>query len=218
MTRESEDTSLRKELVAQYQRLADLGLNELSSGNLSARFGENMLISANGAKAETIAVDTIVEVSLDGDWEGERRPSSEWRMHAAIYKMHEEAKAIAHTHSDYCVSLACNLMPLPGFHYLVGVFGGNDVPCIPYSTFGSQALADDAAPALTDRIACLLGNHGMIARGNNVQHAVNMAYRLEIMCRQYLLARQHGEPKLLTDTEWEEFFAKGEKMKYGRDI
>ena len=131
MTRESEDTSLRKELVAQYQRLADLGLNELSSGNLSARFGENMLISANGAKAETIAVDTIVQVSLDGDWEGERRPSSEWRMHAAIYKMHEEAKAIAHTHSDYCVALACNLMPLPGFHYLVGVFGGNDVPCIP---------------------------------------------------------------------------------------
>ena len=125
---------------------------------------------------------------------------------------------MVHTHSDHCVALASNLMALPGFHYLVGTFGGNDVPCVPYSTFGTQRLADDAAEALTDRTACLLGNHGMIARGQNLNNAVNMAHRLEIMCRQYLLARQFGEPARLTDAEWDEFFERARRNRYGRDI
>lgn len=218
MANETDETVLREQLVEQYKHVERIGLNELSSGNLSVRFGDNMLISPNGAKAENIAVDTIVEVSLDGDWQGDRKPSSEWRMHAAIYQRHEEAQAVVHTHSDYCVALASHLIGLPGFHYLVGTFGGNDVPCVPYSTFGTQRLADDAAEALTDRTACLLGNHGMIARGRNLKNAVNMAHRLEIMCRQYLLARQLGEPARLTDAEWDEFFDKARRNQYGRSI
>ena len=163
-----DETRLRRELVVHYKRVDAIGLNELSSGNLSVRFGERMLISANGASAQSITEDSIVDVSLDGDWRGERKPSSEWRMHAAIYRRHAAAEAIVHTHSDYCVAVASHLKPLPGFHYLVGVFGGDDVPCVPYSTFGTQALADDAAEALTDRTACLLGQHGMICRGPNL--------------------------------------------------
>lgn len=218
VTNETGETNLREQLVEQYKHVERIGLNELSSGNLSVRFGDNMLISPNGAKAENIAVDTVVEVSLDGEWQGDRKPSSEWRMHAAIYRHHEQAQAVVHTHSDHCVALASNLMALPGFHYLVGTFGGNDVPCVPYSTFGTQRLADDAAAALTDRTACLLGNHGMIARGQNLKNAVNMAHRLEIMCRQYLLARQFGEPARLTDAEWDEFFERARRNRYGREI
>ena len=210
--------SLREELVAQYKRVEAKGLNELSSGNLSVRFGEGMLISPTGASAETIGVDAIVEISFDGEWRGERKPSSEWRMHAAIYETHAEAQAVVHTHSDYCVAVASNLKPLPGFHYLVGSFGGNDVPCVPYSTFGTQSLADDASAALTDRTACLLGQHGMICRGPTLRRAVNQAHRLEIMCRQYVLARQLGEPRLLTDTEWREFFERVRQNQYGKDI
>jgi L-fuculose-phosphate aldolase len=213
-----DEQRLRQELVEQYQRMGRLGLNELSSGNLSARFGERMLISPNGATSESITVDSIVGCSLDGEWEGARKPSSEWRMHAAIYKRHEEAQAVVHTHSDYCVALASTLNPLPGFHYLVGVFGGNDVPCVPYSTFGSQSLADDAAAALGDRTACLLGNHGMIARGLHLKRAANTAYRLELRCRQNLLACQLGKPALLTDADWKDFFAKAEENQYGKGI
>ena len=181
----------------------------MSSGNLSVRFGDNMLISPNGATAESIGVEAIVETSFDGDYRGERLPSSEWRMHAAIYDKHAEAQAVVHTHSDYCVAVASHGVPLPGFHYLVGVFGGGDVPCVPYSTFGRQKLADDAAEALAERTACLLGNHGMIARGPNLRRAVNQAQRLEIMCRQYVLARQLGEPKRLTDADWGRFPQEG---------
>lgn len=209
-----DEAGLREQLVASYKRVEALGLNEMSSGNLSVRFGGGMLISPNGARADTIAEDTVVETSFDGTWCGAGRPSSEWRMHAAIYERHAEARAVVHTHSDYCVALASHLLPLPGFHYLVGVFGGDDVPCVRYSTFGTQRLADDAAEALTDRTACLLGNHGMICRAPTLQRAVNQAHRLEIMCRQYLLARELGEPKRLTDAEWREFHGRDKASMY----
>lgn len=212
-----DETSLREQLVAHYKTVEAIGLNEMSSGNLSVRFGDKMLISPNGATAESIAVDNVVETSYDGSYQGDRLPSSEWRMHAAIYQKHAEAQAVVHTHSDYCVAVASQVMPLPGFHYLIGVFGGDDVPCVPYSTFGRQKLADDAAQALTERTACLLGNHGMIARGPNLRRAVNQAQRLEIMCRQYVLARQLGEPKRLTGADWEDFFKKAEEMAYARN-
>ena len=96
-------------------------------------------------------------------------------MHAAIYKDHQDAQAIVHTHSDNCVAVSCQLKPLPGFHYLVGEFGGSDVPCVTYSTFGTQQLADDASAALTDRSACLLGKHGMICRGKDISRARSSA-------------------------------------------
>jgi L-fuculose-phosphate aldolase len=213
-----DEATLREQLVDQYKYVERIGLNELASGNLSVRFGDNMLISPSGATAENIATDTLMAVSLEGEWEGERKPSSEWRMHAAIYQKHEKTQAVVHTHSDYCVALASHLLPLPGFHYLVGSFGGNDVPCVPYSTFGTQSLGDDAAEALTDRTACLLGNHGMIARGRNIKATVGLAHRLEIMCRQYVLARQLGEPELLSDEQWTEFFDRAKKVSYGRYI
>lgn len=56
----------------------------------------------------------------------------------------------------------------------------------------------------------------MIARGRNLKNAVNLAYRLEIMCRQYLLARQLGEPARLTPRQWEEFFAQVKRNQYLR--
>lgn len=213
-----DEAGLRDEVAAQYRHAERVGLNELASGNLSVRFGDGMLISPSGATAETICADAVVETTLDGDWRGERPPSSEWRMHAAIYRRHAEARAVAHTHSDHCVALASHRVALPGFHYLVGTFGGDDVPCVPYSTFGTQRLADDAARALTERTACLLGSHGMIARGRSLAHAVGLAHRLEIMCRQYLLARKLGEPARLTAQEWDEFFARLRRSGYGPEV
>ena len=173
---------------------------------MSVRFGAGMLISASGASAESIGEESVVEVSLGGAWRGAHRPSSEWQMHAAIYARHAAAGAIVHTHSDHCVAVASHGTPLPGFHYLVGLFGGVDVPCVPYATFGTRALADGAAAALADRTACLLENHGMICRAPTLERAVEQAHRLEILCRQYVLARALGEPRLRTDAEWEEFF------------
>ena len=217
MTQQLNEATLRAQLAEQYQHLEAIGLNELSSGNVSCRLGDNMLISPSGATGSNITPQHVVEVTLDGEWSGERKPSSEWRMHAAIYKA-TKAQAVVHTHSDHCVALACQGRGLPGFHYLVGSFGGSDVPCVPYSTFGTEQLAEDAAAALDRRSACLLGAHGMICRGRDLANAVSLAHRLEIMCRQYLLACQLGEPYLLTKDEWREFFNRVKQVSYGSFI
>jgi L-fuculose-phosphate aldolase len=212
---ESSETTMRQELVTQYKVLSDMRLNELASGNISTRCRDGMLISPTGASGDSITAETIVFARFDGTWEGSRAPSSEWMMHAEIYRQQSSANAIVHTHSDHCVALSCGNRPLPGFHYLVGLFGGTDVPCVPYSTFGTLQLAEDAAAALRDRTACLLANHGMICRGNDLVSAVRLAQRLEIMCRQYLLARQLGEPSTLSQEQWAEFFFKIGRTAYG---
>ncbi|HLK26551.1 MAG TPA: class II aldolase/adducin family protein [Caulobacteraceae bacterium] len=211
----TDEAQLRADVAAQYRRCGELKLNELASGNVSCRFADGMLISPTGASAESIAAENVVFVGPDGAWSGAHAPSSEWRMHLAIYRACPDAGAVVHTHSDYCVAVACQNRPLPGFHYLVGSFGGGDVPCVPYTTFGGQALADNAAAALADRTACLLANHGMICRARRLSSAVNLALRLEIMCRQYVLTRQLGEPTCLTEAEWEDFFAQARSASYG---
>lgn len=199
-----------------YRRLGNLGLNELASGNASCRIPGGMLITASGATAEDIQPEDVVKMSLDGEVDGAGKPSSEWQMHAAIYLAYADTNAVVHTHSDYCVAVASQVQTLPGFHYLVGEFGGGDVPCTPYFTFGTPQLASSAVEALAERTACLLGNHGMICRADDLKRAVYLAQRLEITARQYVLSRQLGKPKLLSEKNWEEFFEQFEKSRYGR--
>ena len=211
---EQNDMDARETLVEAYREVVARGLTDQASGNLSCRAPGGMLISCSGASAETLTPDLVVKVLEDGSWTGDVKPSSEWRMHQAIYERHEDANAVVHTHSDYCVAMACNNLPLPGFHYMVGMFGGKDVPCVPYSTFGTEELAGDVADALTDRAACLLGNHGMICYGTDFDEAIAHAERLENLCRHYVLAKTLGEPDLLTDEQWDEFFDQSRKLDY----
>lgn len=197
----SEKTA-RAELAKAYHKVVDLRLTEQSSGNLSLRFGEGMLISPTGASSDTINEDALVYVGPDGSWDAGQTPSSEWQLHARIYQQSAKTNAVVHTHSDHCVAVACHCKSLPGFHYMVGVFGGTDVPCVPYSTYGSEKLARDVAKALEDRSACLMGNHGATARGADMATAIMFAHRLEISCRHYVLSSLLGEPRLLTDDDW----------------
>ncbi len=176
-------------------------MNAGSSGNVSVRTRHGMVITPSGCSADNIADTDPVTMTLDGKPRGKRAPSSEWFMHAAIYRAYTDAQAIVHTHSDACTALACLNEPLPAFHYLITRFGGDDVRCAPYVTFGTPALAEVAVQALVDRTACLLANHGMIVTGTNADDALTAAVTLETLARQYLLARAAGAPRLLTAAE-----------------
>jgi L-fuculose-phosphate aldolase len=191
------NSDARGQLVQVYRELARLRLITGSSGNLSARIGGGMLITASGATPETISAAGLVAMTLDGDAGGQARPSSEWEMHATIYQAFPEAAAIVHTHADACTALACLGEGLPAFHYEVAGFGGDDVRCTPYVTFGTTELALTAAAALSGRTACLLANHGMICHGPSPAAALASAITLERLVRQYLLARAAGIPRLL---------------------
>ena len=122
-------------------------------------------------------------------------------MHAAIYRACAEAAFIVHTHADASTALACLGSNLPAFHYMILQFGGADVRCAPYVTFGTPELAEHAAEAMRDRSACLLANHGMIVCAATATDALSQAVLLETLCRQYLLALSAGKPRLLTTQE-----------------
>ena len=189
---------MRKVLAAAYQRLGVAGLIAGSSGNLSVRHGVGMLISPSGTTADRITPDALIEMPLDDPAPG---ASSEWALHGAIYADRPELHAIVHTHADACTALACLNEGLPAFHYGVAAFGGGDVRCAPYITFGTEALADLAVAAMHQRTACLLANHGMIAAAATLDAAVAQAFELERLARQYLLARAAGTPRLLSAQE-----------------
>jgi L-fuculose-phosphate aldolase len=191
----------RAALVSLYRELARRGMNAGSSGNVSARTQAGMLITPSGCSADTLTARGLVAMALDGAVRGKATPSSEWSMHAAIYAAFPAASWIVHTHADACTALACLSEGLPGFHYMVTRFGGDDVRCAPYVTFGTPDLAALAAQAMQDRTACLLGNHGMIVHGRTMEEALTSSVLLETLCRQYLLGRAAGPVRLLTAEE-----------------
>lgn len=205
----------REQIVHAYTRLDREGLNRGSSGNVSVRSGaDGLLVSPTGIDAARITAAGIVELGLDGSARSEGIPSSEWQMHAEIYRRFPETQAVVHTHADACVAVSCQRQGIPAFHYMVAGYGGNDIRCAPYATFGSAALASAAADALQDRSACLLANHGMLSRGRDLDAAVLTAIKLETLARHYWMTLQLGPPVLLSDTEMQE--VKTRYQHYGR--
>jgi L-fuculose-phosphate aldolase len=192
---------MREDVVRLYQALAAREMLVGSSGNVSARSAHGMLITPTGCDAATLEPAHIVDMALDGAVNGPRKPSSEWELHAAIYLADPAAQVIVHTHADHCTALACLNRPLPAFHYNVAEFGGEDVRCADYATFGTPELAVLAAEAIRGRSACLLANHGMIVHAATIDVALSAAIRLEALCKQYLLALAAGTPRLLTQAQ-----------------
>jgi L-fuculose-phosphate aldolase len=196
------EIELRSEMVCITKRLDELGLNRGTSGNLSARFDEGMLITPSGMGAEGLTEDDIVFVHMDGTARGRWQPSSEWLFHRDIYAQRADAGAVVHTHSVAATALACLRRDIPPFHYMIALIGGDNIRCAKYATFGTQELSDNALAALHGRKACLLANHGMIATGKDLAEAFRITVEVETLSEMYLRALQAGEPVLLTADEF----------------
>lgn len=181
-----------------YTELGARGLIVGSSGNVSERNERGMIITPSGGSPDGVNDSGMAETALDGTRLNNATPSSEWEMHAAIYRAFPEAACIVHTHADACTALASLGQGLPPFHYMVVQFGGSDVRCAPYVTFGTPELAAHAVTALKGRSACLLANHGMILYARDPEQALSRTLLLESLCRQYLLALSAGKPRLLS--------------------
>ena len=207
------DRGLRMRLVAAARHVAALGLNHGKSGNVSARTDGGFLITPSGKSYDALGCDDLVAVE-GGEPRGERKPSSEWRLHRDIYARRAEAGAIVHTHSSYATTLACLRRPIPALHYEIAFAGGGDIRCAPYATFGTQELSDHALAALEGRSACLMANHGVVAFASTVEQAVVLADKVEELARLYWQALQVGEPAVLDP---DEIARVAEKFKtYGR--
>jgi len=197
------DLPLKKAIIATALAMNALGINRGKSGNVSARWKDGFLITPSGLPYDETRPADIVFVDRKGKPTGKRPPSSEWRFHHDIYLTRKDAQAVVHAHSSFASTLACVGKDVPAFHYIIAVAGGNSIRCAPYATFGTQELSDHALRALSDRKACLLANHGMIAAGDCLKHALTLAVEVEALCEQYWRALQIGKPAILSDAEME---------------
>ena len=194
------EQELRRQLVAVARRMNASGINQGTSGNLSARIPGGMLITPSSLPYEQMEPTDLVALDLAGVPRdaGARRPSSEWRLHADILASRPELQAVLHCHSIHATALACHGRAIPPFHYMTAVAGGDDIRCAPYATFGTAELSALAVQALDGRLACLLAQHGQVTVGSSLDQALRIAIEVETLARMYLQALQLGEPPLLS--------------------
>jgi ribulose-5-phosphate 4-epimerase/fuculose-1-phosphate aldolase len=196
-------TKARRAVIETALAMSRSGLSPGRSGNVSCRWGGGMLITPTGMAYEDIRPRDVVFVEAKGEVADKksRKPSSEWRFHLAAYQARPDMNAVVHTHSLNATVLACAHKPIPAFHYMVAVAGGNDIPLIPYDTFGTKALARHVAKGLLHRNACLMANHGQIAIGATLPAALELAREVEVLAEQYRGVLALGKPYLISQEE-----------------
>lgn len=196
------EAAARASIVDAMRAMDARGLNRGTSGNISVRFGEGMLVTPSGVTPDRLSPEMMVFVDAQGvPAAGSARPSSEWQMHLGLYKRRADANAIVHCHARHSTILACAHLEIPALHYMVAVSGGSSVPVAPYATFGSEELADAVARTLDGRYACLMANHGLIALAPGLPMAMAIAEEIEEQAAVYCGTLAIGGPQLLDEAE-----------------
>ena len=211
----------RKKIIEFSLKLNATNLSPLRSGNISIRINEDdedgYLITPSGKKYENLKPEDIVFMPFNKKNESfdekDKNPSSEWRFHHDIYKNKKEAKAIVHAHSPNATAVSSHGKPVPPFHYMVALAGGEDIKCANYATFGTKELSNNVIKALENRKACLMSNHGQVAFGNNIEEAFELALEIENICHQYVIALKIGDPKILSFEEMKKVLEKAKNYK-----
>lgn len=201
----------REQVIEIVQEMSRKSFTAGTSGNVSARVGTGMCITPSGVDYNQLTPSDLVTMQADASWSTDhpdRRPSSEWRFHLAIYAARPDVQAVVHAHPRHATALAVHGKDIGPFHYMVGVAGGRDIRCAPYATFGTEELSAHAVAALSDRRACLLAHHGLIAVGVDLPGALQLAIEVEDLAGQYLASLAIGEPPLLSDAQMDEVLAK----------
>ncbi|MET8859953.1 class II aldolase/adducin family protein [Streptomyces sp. NPDC004579] len=203
------------ELVSTARRTVADGLVVGTSGNVSVRVGDTVLVTPTGVPYDRLTHDDITGVALDGRQVlGSLRPTSELPMHLAVYRA-TGARAVVHTHAPHATAVSLLVTELPLVHYMAAALGG-PVRVAPYAAYGTPELAENTLRALAGRTACLLRNHGTIAHGASLDQAYDRTAQLEWMCRVWLLSASVPglTPALLSPAQLEEA---GERLRgYGQ--
>ena len=220
-----ENLKIKEDIIEFSKKLNTTNLSPLRSGNLSVKAKENNVdgfyITPSGKKYDDLKPEDIVFLSLGEKkdflrwFNSGKKPSSEWRFHQDIYTNKSEAKAIVHAHSPHATAVSSHGKPIPAFHYMVALAGGDDIKCAEYATFGTEELSKNVIKALENRSACLMSNHGQVAFGKNLEDAFELAQEIENICHQYIIALKLGQPKILSFEEMKKVLDKAKNYKKG---
>jgi L-fuculose-phosphate aldolase len=205
----------RERVAAAARRLAAEGLVLGTSGNVSHRTGDHVLVTATGAVLAEATADDVAVVEIDGrPLPGSPAPTSEIELHLGAIVRHG-AGAVVHTHSPAATALSCVVEEVPVVHYTMLALGGS-VPVAPYRTFGTHELAEVVLEALEGRRAALMASHGAVVQAGDVEEGVELALLLEWACDVYWRATAMGVPHVLDEDEQQAVIAAVLERGYGR--
>ncbi|MEU0243830.1 class II aldolase/adducin family protein [Streptomyces sp. NPDC006235] len=197
-----EEARAWEELVTTARRTVSDGLVVGTSGNVSVRVGDTVLVTPSGVPYDRLQPDDVTGVGLDGRQVlGTLVPTSELPMHLAVYRT-TGARAVVHTHAVHATAVSTLVSELPLIHYMAAALGG-PVRVAPYATYGTAELAENMLRALADRSGCLLQNHGTVTYGASLDQAYDRTAQLEWMCRLWLTATSVPglSPSLLSEEQ-----------------
>src|SRR3989344_88868 len=169
--------SLENQLIVCARKLSMAGTEVLNSGNISIREGNTIVIKPSGKSYESLEVQDVSVVALDGLHVSGLKPSSDLSVHLTIYRSRPNVRCIIHTHSHYATVMSVlqrSLEPLCSMH---ADYFGTEIPCLPYvnhrtKNFGTSFLAANVK-------ACLLSSHGVLVVDEVPALAVEKAIVLE---------------------------------------
>ncbi|MFF1461126.1 class II aldolase/adducin family protein [Streptomyces sp. NPDC058330] len=174
-------------VLATARRTAAEGLVVGTSGNVSARVGDVVLVTPSGVPYDRLTPGDTVGVDLDGRQViGRLAPTSELPLHLAVYRA-TTAAAVVHTHAVHATAVSTLVTEVPAVHYATALLGG-PVRTAAYARYGTRELAGHMLDALRDRTGCLLRNHGTVTYGDSLDQAFERTAQLEWLCRLWLTA------------------------------
>ncbi len=194
------ESGLRDALVLRGKSLYDRGYAHGSSGNLSARVDDGILVTPTGSSLGRLDPARIAKVAADGVHLSGDKPSKEAFLHLAVYAQRPSARAIVHLHCTCAVAVSCLvhddprnvLPPLTAYHVMrVGT-----LPLVPYYRPGDRALADAVGRLAARHRALLLANHGPVVAGRSLDDAIDSAEELEQTARLTLLLGERPVSRL----------------------
>jgi L-fuculose-phosphate aldolase len=189
----------REEVAAACRGLAAAGLVAGTSGNLSAREGDAIAVTATGAVLAEMTAEQVCVIDRTGELLEGPAPTSEVALHLGVYERYD-AGAVVHTHAPVATALSLVLDELPLVHYEMLLLGGA-IRVAPYRTFGTPELAEAALDALEGRTAVIMANHGTVTYGADVAGAVRATELLEWAAGLYWRASAIGTPRTLSEAD-----------------
>ena len=186
----SDSQQVRQAIIDACLWMTAAGLNHGSSGNISVRIDDALLITPSGIGYDQMQPDMIARIDLQhGTASGPHKPSTEWHFHRALYLAKPGIHAVVHAPPAHAPAQAMTHKPIPACTYMIAAFGGDDVRVADYALFGTPALSDKVVAAMDGRQGCLMANHGAVVTGESLPRALWRMEELEAVAKSYLLAK-----------------------------
>ena len=173
-----------------------------SSGNMSWRIGEKVMISGSGSWLPAIQKEKIAILNLgDGASLNGIKPSMENGFHLGVLRNRPDVNVVLHFQSEYATTIACMKNKPTNFNVTAEVpcHVGKEIPVVPYYRPGSPELANAVVEALKKHYSCLLTNHGQVVCGKDFNAAFEKAMFFEMACR--IIVQSGMDYTVLTDEE-----------------